>query len=714
MASLAKTPIEGDAALLVDQMILDLLPAAVYACDAQGLITRHNRKAAEIWGREPRSGDPSELNGGSHRLFWPDGRPLAHADTPTAAAIRGGQSTRDVEIMIEQPSGHRVYVRGNVDPIRGRSGEVVGAVHCFQDISDRKEAERKLEEKERLLKAIAETTPACVKIVARDGALLLMNEAGLQMVEAESFDAIEGRPTADLIAPEDRADWSARHERVCAGERLRWEFDVVGLRGTRRHMETHAAPLSLPDGTFAQLAITHDATDRKQHEDAVRNSERRLRDLLDALPSAIYTTDAEGHITFYNQAAVEISGRRPELGTDKWCVTWKLFRPDGAPMPHDECPMAMALREKRPIRGIEAVAERPDGTRVPFLPYPTPLFDEKGELAGAVNMLMNISDRRKAEEYAQRLAAIVEGSDDAIVSKDIRGVIQTWNKGAERLFGYEAHEVVGKPVNVLIPPDRPDEEPEILSRIGRGERIDHYETTRLRKDGTLIDVSITVSPLRNAQGRIVGASKIARDVTDRRKQEERRKLLTNELNHRVKNTLATIQSVAAQTFRGGSQAATLRQFEKRLVALSRTHDVLTRESWEGADLAELVEDTISPLCVEPAERFEINGPTLRLRPKVALSLSMALHELCTNAVKHGALLNLGGRVKIAWQVEYSGPARRLRLHWEELDGPLVEAPCQRGFGSRLLERALARELGGKVQLIFPPSGVVCDIEAPLA
>jgi len=203
--------------------------------------------------------------------------------------------------------------------------------------------------------------------------------------------------------------------------------------------------------------------------------------ILKALPAAIYTTDAAGRITFYNEAAVGMWGGRPEIGRSEFCGSWRLYWPDGTPLPHDECPMAIALREQKAIDGQEAMAERPDGTRTPFLAYPTPLFDEAGKLTGAV-MLVDISGRKTVELASQRLTAIVESSDDAILSKDVNGIITSWNGGAERLFGYREHEVVGKPVTILIPYDRQDEEPEILARIRRGERIDHYETVRQRKD----------------------------------------------------------------------------------------------------------------------------------------------------------------------------------------------------------------------------------------
>jgi len=149
----------------------------------------------------------------------------------------------------------------------------------------------------------------------------------------------------------------------------------------------------------------HDVTEQLQEERSARDGERRLREILDALPVALYTTDAEGRITYYNEASVEMSGRRPALGDDKWCVTWKLFHPDGTPLAHDECPMAVALREQRPVRGAEAVAERPDGSRIPFIPYPTPLFDPAGDMVGAVNVLVDIGHRKDAETRQRLLFA---------------------------------------------------------------------------------------------------------------------------------------------------------------------------------------------------------------------------------------------------------------------------------------------------------------------
>ena len=184
-------------------------------------------------------------------------------------------------------------------------------------------------------------------------------------------------------------------------------------------------------------------------------------ELLEALPVAVYTTDAEGWITYFNDAAVDLWGHRPQLGTDQWCGSWRLYWPDGRPLPRDECPMAMTLKQGRPIRGLEAVAERPDGTRIRFLPYPTPLRNASGQLVGAINLLVDVTERHQADLESARLAAIVASSDDAIISKTVDGRITSWNAGATRIFGHKADEMIGQPITRIIPPELHENEKEI-------------------------------------------------------------------------------------------------------------------------------------------------------------------------------------------------------------------------------------------------------------
>jgi PAS domain S-box-containing protein len=434
--------------------------------------------------------------------------------------------------------------------------------------------------------------------------------------------------------------------------------------------------------------------------------------ILDVLPAAVYTTNAAGQITYFNEAAATLWGCRPELGSSEWCGSWKLYWPDGRPLPHEECPMAIALKEGRPVRGVEAIAERPDGSRVPFMPFPTPLYGASGVLLGAVNMLVDITDRNRASEYEQRLISIVTSSDDAILSKDLNGVITSWNRGAEQLFGYTAEEAVGQPITMLIPTERRDEEPTILARIRSGERIDHYETIRRRKDGSLVEISLTVSPVKNADGEIIGASKIARDITERRRAQEQQNLLLGEMKHRVRNTLTTVQAIATQTLR--SAASEDRDaFLARLRALAGAHDLLTLERWNQAPIGDVVAGALNAFQGSHGERILIAGPKdAVLDAHKSMLLAMALHELSTNAIKYGALSNEGGQVNVRWDLVPGDGAQRLKFVWQESGGPPVKPPERKGFGSVLIERALEREFGG-VEYTFDPGGVTCTLELKL-
>jgi two-component system, chemotaxis family, CheB/CheR fusion protein len=424
-----------------------------------------------------------------------------------------------------------------------------------------------------------------------------------------------------------------------------------------------------------------------------------FRQIIEALPAAIYITDAAGRITFYNEAAAAFWGRRPSLGEEQFCGSWKLRWPDGTPLAHRDSPMAVALRTGRRLRGVEAVAERADGKLISFAAYPTPIVDASCQLMGAVNMLVDLSDRQQSEESARRLASIVQSSDDAIVSKDLRGIISSWNEGAERLFGYTAEEAIGKPVTIVIPADRAEEEAAILARLRRGERIDHFETVRRRKDGSLLEVSLTVSPIYGADGRVIGASKIARDITERKRAHEQHKLFLGEIMHRVKNTLAIVQAIAAQTLR---RAPTEERdaFTARLHALGKAHD-LTSDSWDRTPLRVVIG---SALMAFQEQRFTLEGPEAYLNASRSLHMTLVLHELATNAVKYGALSNATGRVHLHWRPEDGG----LEVCWAETGGPVVVRPRRKGFGTLLIEHAFE---GARFQ--YARTGLLCTFKVSL-
>jgi PAS domain S-box-containing protein len=447
---------------------------------------------------------------------------------------------------------------------------------------------------------------------------------------------------------------------------------------------------------------------------------RDPNELLQALSAALYTTDAAGRITFYNEAAAELWGFRPQLGTSEFCGSWKLFWPDGTPLPHDQCPMALTLKQQRPVRGMEAVAERPDGTRVPFIPYPTPLFDASGKLIGAVNMLVDISERHRAEQRLRdtevrnrTLAAIVESSGDAVISKDLNSIIMSWNESAERLFGYTAEEAIGKPVTILIPTERHDEEPAILARIRSGERVEHYETIRQRKDGSRVDISLTISPIRNQEGKIIGASKIARDITERRRAEEQQHLLIKEMDHRIKNLFAVASGMIGMSARSARTPAELSSaLRDRLMALAEAHSLTLAVPSNGGGqrqrsttLHALIATILSPYDGQTDDggpRVRITGPDIPIATGSLTSFALLLHEFATNAAKYGALSNSTGHIDIACS-EDDG---QFAMTWTERGGPAVDHSGEgEGFGTLLAQVTVKNQLAGEISRDWKPDGL---------
>lgn len=317
----------------------------------------------------------------------------------------------------------------------------------------------------------------------------------------------------------------------------------------------------------------------------------------------------------------------------------------------------------------------------------------------------------ESEIMAARLAAIVANSDDVILSKTLEGIVTSWNGGAERIFGYSAEEMIGQHISTIIPPELMNEEKEIIARLARGERIEHFETVRVAKDGRRIDISLTVSPLRDSTGRIVGASKVARDISDRKRAEDTQRLLIDELNHRIKNTLATVQAIATQTLRRAATPSDfVESFNGRIKALARAHGLLTGSSFQGAEITDLVREQLLLGSGEDA-RISWNGPTVTLEAQPALHLALVLHELGTNARKHGALSAPMGRVGVTWQLQAHN-GRNLQLIWQEAGGPRVQAPTTQGFGAVLIENSL-RAHGGEVIVTYAETGLVCEINLPL-
>jgi two-component sensor histidine kinase len=265
--------------------------------------------------------------------------------------------------------------------------------------------------------------------------------------------------------------------------------------------------------------------------------------------------------------------------------------------------------------------------------------------------------------------------------------------------------VIGKPVTILIPPDRQDEEPAILERIRRGERIEHFETVRMRKCGSRVDISLTISPIKNAEGKIVGASKIARDITEKKRDEAQITILAREAEHRAKNVLATVQATVHLT-QSDTPDGLKRAIEGRIQALANVHALFVESRWTGAELHSLVTQELSPYFQDGETRARISGPNLLLEPNTAQSIAVAIHELTTNAAKYGALSVAKGHVEVEWSRVADG---RLVLRWIEAGGPLVKPPTRQGFGTRVMEGMIRGQLKGQMRFDWHAEGLVCEI-----
>jgi PAS domain S-box-containing protein len=457
----------------------------------------------------------------------------------------------DTECHIRQSNSNWRWMKLRAVPVLNSDGTVREWVGMNSDISQQKQAEENLRESEKRFTKFMRHLPGLAWIKDSDGRYVYANDAAQEAfgtTQAELY----GKSDEELFPPETAAQFRSNDRLALESESSVQTIETLDQTDAVVH-HSIVNKFAIPDATGKAAlvgGIAIDITELKQAEQGLRDSEERYRTLFELGPVAVYSCDRAGVIQNFNRRAAELWGRAPAPGdTDPlFWGSFKMFRPDGSCMPHEQSPMAEVVAGTlSEVRDGEVHVERPDGRRVAVIVNIRPLKNQRGEITGAINCFYDITARKEAEEGRARLAAIVESSDDAIVSKDLNGVITSWNAGAERLFGYTAREAMGRPVTLLMPPDRLDEEPTVLAHIRRGEVVEPFETVRRRRDGTFVDVSVTVSPILDSQGQVVGASKIARDITERKKAAEtlleadrRKNEFLAMLAHELRNPLAPI------------------------------------------------------------------------------------------------------------------------------------------------------------------------------
>lgn len=548
-----------------------------------------------------------------------------------------------------------------------------------------------------------------------DGYLLRVNDYFCTML-GRSRDQLLGCHLSKIVHPDDLPRTKALLTGLMKEDR--YEVEKRYLRPDGSVVWTRTAATLIRDETGRPekaLAVCIDITQNKRHEEILRESEERFRLLANATPGILWITNGEGEVTYASDRWAEYTGRPlSEVLGYRWL---NVIHPDDV---EETLRIWADVRAKEISYETEFRYRRYDGVYrwhvVRANPYRPP---GTGKITAWYGSSTDIHELKIAEaalrESEQRLRATYENVAIGIVEVDVNGQFLRINEWLCAISGYERDELLGMKISDITFPDDQAHDLELFHRQMAGE-IDVYslEKRLQHKDGHLIWVGLSASRVDDLVGRPLYGIRVLRDISARKRAEESRNLLVNELNHRVKNTLATVQSIARQTLRSArSPQQAQEDLESRLLALSRTHDVLTRENWERAGLPDIVAQAIAPYLSRGEQRFEVHGPQVILTPQQALSIAMALQELATNAVKYGSLSNETGTVTIEWSTTQSDKGLYLHLVWKESGGPPVQPPTHRGFGTRLIERSLARELEGQVQIDFLSTGLICTADIPL-
>lgn len=435
-----------------------------------------------------------------------------------------------------------------------------------------------------------------------------------------------------------------------------------------------------------------------------------IRNLLDSTHIATIFLDRELYIRSYTPMMTELFHLRDgDKGRPITEISPRIDYPelesDVAQVLHD-----MTVTE-RMLRGT--------GDAPTFLLRMRPYLTFDHVVDGVVLTFVDITESQQLNNEHARLAAIVNSSRDAIFGFSLDERISSWNASAERIFGLPAEQVVGQPLSILLPPEPSEETKKFFVSHERPTRLAEFDMTWVRPDGESVPLAISYSPVCDHDGAMFAGKLIARDVTERVRAARHTEMMMAELNHRVKNTLATVQAIAHQTIANAADLPAFREsFLSRLLALSHTHNLLAQDAWLGAPLAGIINNELAPYRQDSDARVNdarvrLQGNELNLPPKQALALSMAFHELATNAGKYGSLSVPEGQVAVTWATRVRDHRPWLLLQWAETDGPAVEPPSRRGFGSRLIDEGIPYELDGEVSLVFPPGGVTCTIDIPL-
>lgn len=662
---------------------------------AEGVMIYNDAYSVFAGGRHP------ELLGSNVREGWPE--VAKFNDRMMTSVFHHGEtlSFRDQELTLHRFGGaEQVWINLDYSPVVHEDGTAAGVIAIVVETTSKVRAERQISgERERLWQMFDQAPGFIALLESPQHIFAMANRAYFDLVGKRD---IIGKSVAEAL-PEvasqgfgELLDQVYQTQQPFVGRATPVLLERDGS-DQQRFVDFIFQPLLSSDGQVTGIFVQgHDVTDQRHAVIALQESEERFRLVAERAPVMLWMGDADGKCAYLNKAQREFWGvTEQDMSSFDWGLTVH---------PEDQeklfVPYAEAMANHSPF-SLEARFKRNDGIYRRLQTHAEPRFSSSGEFLGMIGVNVDITDAREAEDRYRR---IFEQAGDLILTADLKQVITDCNPAAAAAVGLRREQAIGRKISEFLSPEDYQRTTEML-----GEKLERGGTTQYdvqvrSSNGDLLFWEIASGLTFDDAGNPLGLHVVGRDVTERKRFERHQQLLVGELNHRVTNTLAIVQSLTHQSFNSSVPPQdAIRRFEGRLEALAAAHNLLTRKNWDTALIAEVAGAALAPFCA--AGRCKIDGPDVQIGPQTAVSLALALHELATNAAKYGALSNARGSISVQWTFNDD----LLALVWKESGGPEVSAPTRRGFGTRMIERLLTSEFGGKVELDFAPQGVSCRV-----